>query len=921
MSGHESDDLAPTEGLQTRTGLAAEVPEGTLAPGTRIGHYRIEALLGRGGMGEVYRAEQLEPVRRTVALKRLHLRQVDARHLAHFEIERQMLAQMRHPAIAQVYDAGTTEEGHPFFAMEFIEGSPLTSYCEQRELALRDRLELFIRVCEGVQHAHQKGVVHRDLKPGNILVTEVDGRPLPKIIDFGIATAADRGAAEMARLERAGTPDYMSPEQAGLEEGVEIDTRSDVYSLGVLLYELIAGRRPSVGMATGEAMHTAATTPPPPSHQIDTLAPGNADARARQLHLRRPQLRRLLRNELDWVVLKAMRRDRNERYPSASALAEELRRFLDGRPVSAVPQTRRYVLGKYLARHRLGVAAAGAVLLAVLAGLALSLYGLHQANVQRQLAERRSAELERVAAFQQSMLEQVDIEAMGAGLSAGLRGQLEKTAPDKLPLLDQVLSSASPVDLARHQVDRQILANALAAIERDFADQPALAADLRLAVAKVQLALGLAEQALPVLESVVAWRESDQGPSAIGTLTARKHWTDALINLGRNQEALDLAERSLELLAAAPPGEDTDKLRLDAERSRALALFSLGERPRSRELLESLIAGESARRAADDPLLLNLQADLGLAMGRMGEVEQARAVFEEIYPRLRERLGPEHEDTLMAMGRLAVMRVMDGDTDSAVELQRERVEISIRKLGMEHPFTLLERGNLANMLLESRAMDEAEAMMREVLEARARLYGPEANGTLRAKLNLAALIARRGRAADSLPLEREVLEARRRLLGPRHPDTVFVEVNHATTLHRAGRPPAEVQAQLDHALPLSREVLGARHPQTGSAETIQALTHLRAGRLAQAEAMLATMRAESAARREEGEDPDVLLGWAHAEVLRRLGRAAEAREIYAREVQWLYDIPEAEMTPELQGARDLLAEEQATLNAGSGSRD
>src|SRR5690606_36518152 len=461
MNGRESDDLAPTEGLYTRTGAAVDVPEGTLAPGTRIGHYRIDTLLGRGGMGEVYRAQQLEPVRRTVALKRLHLRQVDARHLAHFEIERQMLAQMRHPAIAQVYDAGTTPDGHPYFAMEFIEGSPLTSYCEQRGLPLRERLALFVRVCEGVQHAHQKGVVHRDLKPGNILVTEVDGRPLPKIIDFGIATAADRGASEVARLERAGTPDYMSPEQAGLEEGVEIDTRSDVYTLGVLLYELIAGRRPSAGASTDGALHTAATTPPPPSQQIDTLAPGNADARARQLHLRRPQLRRLLRNELDWVVLKAMRRDRNERYPSASALAEELCRFLDGRPLSAVPHSRRYVWGKYLARHRLGVAAAASVSVAVLAGLALSLYGQHQHNGQRRLAEQRSAELDRVAAFQQSMLEQVVIEAMGAGFSAGLRRQLQKAAPEKLALLDQVLSSASPADLARHQIDRQLLANAL----------------------------------------------------------------------------------------------------------------------------------------------------------------------------------------------------------------------------------------------------------------------------------------------------------------------------------------------------------------------------------------------------------------------------------------------------------------------------
>uniref|UniRef100_UPI0025DB34C8 serine/threonine-protein kinase n=1 Tax=Arenimonas sp. TaxID=1872635 RepID=UPI0025DB34C8 len=217
MSDIRDDDLAPTEGLPTRAGPAGVPADAALAPGTRLGHYRIEALLGRGGMGEVYRAEQLEPVHRTVALKLLHARRLDARHLAYFEVERQLLAQMKHPAIAQVYDAGATPEGFPYFVMEHIEGSPLTTFCEQARLPLRARLELFIRVCEGVQHAHQRGVVHRDLKPGNILVSEVDGRPLPKIIDFGIATAASRSLAAGQRGgagEGGGPPPPQTPPPA-----------------------------------------------------------------------------------------------------------------------------------------------------------------------------------------------------------------------------------------------------------------------------------------------------------------------------------------------------------------------------------------------------------------------------------------------------------------------------------------------------------------------------------------------------------------------------------------------------------------------------------------------------------------------------------------------------------------------------------
>ena len=211
MMQGSADDPERTELLATRSPAAGALADiDALAPGARLGRYRIEALLGRGGMGDVYRAEQLEPVHRTVALKLLRAQKLDARHLAYFEVERQLLAQMRHPAIAQVFDAGTTDDGHPFFVMEFIAGSPITRWCDEHALPLAERIALFIRVCEGVQHAHQKGVIHRDLKPGNLLVDEVDGRALHKIIDFGIATASSLTDGR----EIAGTPDYMSPEQA-----------------------------------------------------------------------------------------------------------------------------------------------------------------------------------------------------------------------------------------------------------------------------------------------------------------------------------------------------------------------------------------------------------------------------------------------------------------------------------------------------------------------------------------------------------------------------------------------------------------------------------------------------------------------------------------------------------------------------------
>ena len=385
----------------------------TLPAGARLGRYRIEGLLGRGGMGEVYRAEQLEPVRRTVALKLLRAQKLDVRHLAYFEVECQLLAQMRHPAIAQVYDVDTTPDGFPFFAMEFIAGSPITRFCDEHGLPLPERIRLFIRVCEGVQHAHQKGVIHRDLKPGNLMVDEVDGRALPKIIDFGIAMATSLTDGR----EVAGTPDYMSPEQAAGDQAL-VDTRSDVYALGVVLSELLTGQRPLAG---GETVTSHQRTLRLPSEQLSTLSPSDAARLAQARGQPLSRMRRVLRGELDWVVAKAMRHDRNERYASAAALAEDLQRFLDGRPLQAVPASRGYAWRKFAQRHRTGFIAASFVLLALLGGLGLSVYGLLQARAQRAIAPELHQSLLalRAAWAAGAPVEQAEAEALARLAAAG----------------------------------------------------------------------------------------------------------------------------------------------------------------------------------------------------------------------------------------------------------------------------------------------------------------------------------------------------------------------------------------------------------------------------------------------------------------------------------------------------------------------
>jgi non-specific serine/threonine protein kinase/serine/threonine-protein kinase len=877
------DDPDRTELLATRGPVAEAVDGDALAPGERLGRYRIEALLGRGGMGDVYRAEQLEPVRRTVALKLLRRRRLDARHLAYFEVERQLLAQMRHPAIAQVFDADTTADGHPFFAMEFIAGSPLTQFCEAHALSLRQRIGLMIRVCEGVQHAHQKGVVHRDLKPGNLLVDEVDGRPLPKIIDFGIATASSMAEGR----EVAGTPDYMSPEQAGGDQSL-VDTRSDVYSLGVVLYEVLTGQRPE---AAGETHVASTRTLRLPSEQLATLAPGDADRIARGNGLRLADMRRMLRHELDWVVAKAMRHDRNERYPSAGALADDLQRFLDGKPLSAVPASRGYVWGKFVRRHRVGLAAASVALAALLGGLAMSLYGLQQARTQRAIAQQRSAELEKVAAFQQSMLEGIDIEAMGIGMARGLREQAAKAAPATRDAVEDTLAHASTADIARNLIDRNILAGAEAAIARDFAREPGLAADLRESVARVRDALGLPEAAAAGFGEVADYREQALGAAATPTLDARRQQASAMLAAAQPKPALALLERTL---ADASPLPQDDPLRIRLEMAHAAAVGSLGDRKAARQALQALYERSRKALGERDPTTMEAMNRLAILLGRMGEARLGRDYMERLVPMRREVLGADHEDTLGSLHNLAVMRIMTGDSQGALALQRQLVETQTRRLGAEHPLTLTERGNLASMLIDSGKAGEALPISLSVVEACTRVLGADSPQTLRAKLNLSTLYARLEQFDKTLAMQQEVVDARTRLLGPRHPDTIYIRVNRAGTLLQAGHA-KESLALLDTLLPLAREVLGDRHPQTHAALDIRAQAAEAVGDMSLA---IASDR-EALALRTASLGADDLktidTAWKLEGLLLAAGQGGEAARIRARYVTPLLETPDAKL--------------------------
>jgi len=901
MTNPQDHDPDRTQLLHTQAPGPLPARDSDLPRGTRLGRYRIDSLLGRGGMGEVYRAEQLEPVRRTVALKLLRGQAFDARRKAHFEIERQVLAQMRHPAIAQIHDADTTPDGHPFFAMEFIDGQPITAFCDARGLPLAERLRLFIEICEGVQHAHQKGVIHRDLKPGNLLVDDSQGRARPKIIDFGIATAAERAGTR----EIAGTPDYMSPEQAGGDQAL-LDTRSDVYSLGVVLCELLSGQRPHV---RGETVTARSRTTWLPSAQLDAM-PATERARLAEAQGQRPgPMRRLLRDELDWVVARAMAHERENRSPSAEALDDDLRRFLDGRPLQAVPPSRIYVWRKFARRHRAGLAAGAVATLALVAGLALSLHGLMQARAQRALAEQRSGQLERVAAFQQSMLEEIDVEGMGLRLGQELREQVARSAPQMSGAVEQVLAKVSTADLARSLMETSVLVRAEQAIERDFADQPGLAADLREASGRVHDALGLYASAERAQAAVMEWRMSALGPRDPATLRARRARAEALRQLSRYDESRAMLESAL-ADASGLPGDDETRVLIEYELSELQGLQ--GDLPGAAAARRALLARLQSSRGAEERLVLQVKSGLAMQMARMGDLPEARALLEEVLAVRRRALGVEHSDTVASMSALATAMAMQGDLVPAVELQRAVVAVQARRLGSEHPDTLGARGNLANMLSDRGDTGEAIGEAEAVAEARRRVLGEEHPMTLRGLLNLASLRARLDDFEGALPLEEQVLQARTRLLGPKHPDTLFVALNHAMTLTRAGQL-ARAQAQFAEAMPRALSVLGTKHPQYQLGMVAWGHALRDAGDLAgaadQLRAALALREQFTPARSHQVVDT----AWTLIGVLRDTGASgtAEANALQARLVDPLLAADPDTLDPRLQALREAIGEDMA----------
>jgi serine/threonine protein kinase len=472
------DDAVPPDFEPSATANLPSLP--TEGPGMVIGPYKLIEQIGEGGMGVVYRAEQTSPVRRTVALKIIKPGMDTRQVIARFEAERQALALMDHPGIAKVLDAGATDAGRPYFVMELVKGVPITTYCDTVHLTPRERLELFIPVCQAIQHAHQKGIIHRDVKPSNVLVTMLDGKPVPKVIDFGVAKAIDQRLTERTMFTQhgaiVGTFEYMSPEQAELS-GLDIDTRSDIYSLGVLLYELLAGSTPLEKEKVREAAYSEIlrlireTEPPKPSTRLSDSGDRLASLAA-QRRMEPARLTRQVRGELDWIVMKALDKDRTRRYETASGFARDLERHVNGEPVEAGPPSAWYKLRKLVRKRRALVATVGAfgamLLIAATAGTYLAIRATNAERLaKRRLLEATTAKTAVEAAEKSARAEADKSKAINDFLTEDLLTQAEpgKNSPEDRVTLLEVLDRAA---------DK---------VGDHFRDQPELEAELGLTIA------------------------------------------------------------------------------------------------------------------------------------------------------------------------------------------------------------------------------------------------------------------------------------------------------------------------------------------------------------------------------------------------------------------------------------------------------
>jgi lipopolysaccharide biosynthesis regulator YciM len=854
-------DFAPRQADLDEPARKARNGQGSTLLDTVIAErYKLRQEIGEGGMGSVYLAEQLQPVKRMVALKLIKAGMDTRNVLARFESERQALALMDHPHIARVLDAGSTEQGRPYFVMELVKGIPITEYCDRHHLSLPDRLAIFRQVCSAVQHAHQKGIIHRDLKPTNILVEAHDDKPVPKVIDFGLAKATSGMKLTDQSLFTAfgsvtGTPLYMAPEQASFN-ALDVDTRADIYALGVILYELLTGstpiRKDTIQRAALDEMLRVIREdePPTPSSRISTsdALPSLAAAR----HIEPSRLSRFVKGDLDWIVMKALAKERNRRYDSAIGLANDVERFINHEPVTAGPPTAAYRLRKFVRRNRGQVVAASLVLLALVAGIVGTTLGLFEARKQQRLAvaEARLKEQAREdeAAQRKIAVAEANEKEKARQAEAEQRKKAEESARQAKEeaakalainefLTQDLLTQAEPANNAAEDKVTllEVLDRAAGKVGERFEGQPEVALALRETIGWTYHGLGAWEKAEAQWRAVLE-AERKANPESVVRYRAQNELSHILYHRGRNDaETLAMAREAADGLARLLGPDHTNTLA--SMNNLAIAYKAAGRLDRAIPLHEQTLELRKSKLGADHPDTLVSMNNLAVAYQDAGRLDRAIPLLEQTLELRKSKLGADHPDTLTSMNNLATAYQAAGRLDRAIPLLEQTLELRKSKLGADHPDTLVSMNSLAVAYQTAGRLDRAIPLLEQTLELRKSKLGADHPDTLLSMNNLATAYQAAGRLDRAIPLHEQTLELRKSKLGADHPNTLASMNNLATAYQAAGR--------LDRAIPLHEQTLelmksklGADHPDTLASMVNLATAYQAAGRLDRASTLL-----------------------------------------------------------------------------------
>ncbi len=752
------------------------LPEGH-AESRRIGAYVLREKIGEGGMGEVWLAEQQEPIQRQVALKLIKPGMDTAQVVARFEAERQALAMMDHPAIAKIYDAAATPEGRPYFVMEYVRGVPITEHCDRHMLSSHQRLLLFTQVCEGVQHAHQKAVIHRDLKPSNVLVTIQDNEPHPKIIDFGVAKATGQRLTDRTMHTQLGTmigtPAYMSPEQAEMT-GQDVDTRTDVYSLGVLLYELLVGTTPfdrhDLVKLGYEAMVRKLREEEPlkPSTRLSTLN-DESKQMARKRQTEPGALKRELAGDLDWITMKALEKDRTRRYGSPAELADDIRRHLNDQPVEAGSPGTVYRARKFVRRHRAAVAAVALLGFALVVGIAGLAIGLQRAIA----AEKR---------------------ALAAETNAR---QEAETSQRIATFLTEMFQFSNPSDAESRDVTaRELLDAGADRIREDLTDTPLVRASLMGTIGEVYTNLGEYDAAESLLRDALSVREEELGPEAVEVADSVNKVAVFLAQTGRLADAKPLFARALEIREEQLGPNDLNVAQ--SLNNLAIAVRRLGDHDAAIPLTERALAIRE-RVQPESALVADSSTNLGNIYFEVGRSEDARRMYERALAIQEAVNGPRHADVGSALVNLGNVETWVGEHANARASYERALDVWSETLDPDHPLVGYGLTNLAELLAEMGEWEAARGKYTEALSFRERTLGPDHLDLTYPLNGLAHVLLRLDEPERSLELFDRAKTLRQEALGKDHPEMLVILDEYADALSELGHDATakNIRAQAD----------------------------------------------------------------------------------------------------------------------------